>query len=565
MSILFRSAPSGPTHLRANPSPSVIFDSKGAGLTASTKIVALGGREDSAIKDHGLDPDIERRIALDITAAREEFLPDVSDPEADLRLVIYDYFTDEIAFIQGEEMLTVGLWLGYGRKVGERVTILKARAKKPAYTVIHAGVLHCIAQEILRGDLDVFRERLAKPSAERLARTAAEKERASRGKGDADIVALFAPLSSAIDEMVVSFREAGSQPAPRQVRIPPLAAPSDDAWPHVPVVHIAPHHFLMQWGVAGAKKVGLQGFRDLNALSEEEIGQLEMRLTAAAAEAAESEVGRYAERRPGGVSIISEKSADFLKSMVVKAVMIGSHWYLAGFPMLRPTHRLAASLMATHVPADLIQEIRAPFPSFFVEVPNDLVPASLQGDEYSTMRYTHVGAILGTKEVCLIVLGSSLKTGSPIIAVKFFPSFVEALEDSTNDIRDKLLYRLLVNMMIEADQPRIREEILQHKKEMSKPKKDEKSSKKKVEKKPEEEAWFISFRRDIKIDARGWVTDYVKSGGQAPSVQTLVRGHQKRQPHGPGRTLRKWIHVEPYWRGPEDAPTVVRAHVMDKR
>lgn len=563
MSILFRSAPSGPTHLRANPSPSVIFDSKGAGLTASTKIVALGGREDSAVKDHGLDPDIERRIALDITAAREEFLPDANDLEADLRLVIYDYFMDEFAFIQGEEMLTVGLWLGYGRKVGERVNVLKARAKKPAYAVIHAGVLHCIAQEILRGDLDAFRHRIAHPSAEKLARTAAEKERANR-HGDAGIIDLFAPLSSAIDEMVVSFREAGSQSLPRP-HIPPLAAPSDDAWPHVPVVHIAPHHFLMQWGAAGAKKVGLQGFRDLNALSEEEINQLEMRLTAAAAEAAESEVGRYAERRPGGVSFLSEKSVSFLKSMVAKAVMIGSHWYLAGFPMLRPTHRLAASLMATHVPADLVREIRAPFPSFFVEVPNDLVPASLEGDEYSNMRYTHVGALIGTKEVCLIVLGSTVKTGSPIVAVKFFPSFVEALEDASGDIRDKLLYRLLVNMMIEADQPRIREEILQHKKEMSKPKKEGKNSKKKVEKKPEEEAWFISFRRDIKIDARGWVADYVKSGGQAPSVQTLVRGHQKRQPHGPGRTLRKWIHVEPYWRGPEDAPTVVRAHVMDKR
>jgi hypothetical protein len=36
-----------------------------------------------------------------------------------------------------------------------------------------------------------------------------------------------------------------------------------------------------------------------------------------------------------------------------------------------------------------------------------------------------------------------------------------------------------------------------------------------------------------------------------PSVASYVRGHRKMQPHGPGRTLRKPIWVDPYWRNLE--------------
>jgi hypothetical protein len=46
----------------------------------------------------------------------------------------------------------------------------------------------------------------------------------------------------------------------------------------------------------------------------------------------------------------------------------------------------------------------------------------------------------------------------------------------------------------------------------------------------------------------------------SPAVQTLVRGHIKRQVVGVGRSGRKVIWVEPYWRGPEDAPILARPY-----
>jgi hypothetical protein len=71
--------------------------------------------------------------------------------------------------------------------------------------------------------------------------------------------------------------------------------------------------------------------------------------------------------------------------------------------------------------------------------------------------------------------------------------------------------------------------------------------------------------RDIKINCRPAILDYLsgKSSDKTPTVQVLVVGHWKSQPCGPGQQLRKRIHVEPYWRGPEDAPIGVRAHRIE--
>ena len=65
--------------------------------------------------------------------------------------------------------------------------------------------------------------------------------------------------------------------------------------------------------------------------------------------------------------------------------------------------------------------------------------------------------------------------------------------------------------------------------------------------------------RPIHVDCRSWVREYVATGkGKSPTVQSLVRGHYKRQVVGVSRSGRKVIWVEPYWRGPEDAPILVR-------
>lgn len=70
------------------------------------------------------------------------------------------------------------------------------------------------------------------------------------------------------------------------------------------------------------------------------------------------------------------------------------------------------------------------------------------------------------------------------------------------------------------------------------------------------------LKRPISIDCSGAVREYLKGDRERmATVQTLVRGHWKMQPHGTGRDQRKLIFVEPYWRGPDGAPIAVRPHL----
>lgn len=65
---------------------------------------------------------------------------------------------------------------------------------------------------------------------------------------------------------------------------------------------------------------------------------------------------------------------------------------------------------------------------------------------------------------------------------------------------------------------------------------------------------------DVKVDLTSHIREYVEHGGSSPKVRTLVCGHHKWQAHGPQLTLRKYVWIQPYIRGPESAPMTVRAH-----
>jgi hypothetical protein len=82
---------------------------------------------------------------------------------------------------------------------------------------------------------------------------------------------------------------------------------------------------------------------------------------------------------------------------------------------------------------------------------------------------------------------------------------------------------------------------------------------------PQCDEWVLG--KPVMVDLRPRIRAFIKSGLKVAGplhVQVLVRGHWKQQPHGVGRTERKFIHIEPYWRGPEDAPIAVRPHVLTK-
>lgn len=68
----------------------------------------------------------------------------------------------------------------------------------------------------------------------------------------------------------------------------------------------------------------------------------------------------------------------------------------------------------------------------------------------------------------------------------------------------------------------------------------------------------------VRVDLTEAVREYQlgSSKGRHLLVQSMVCGHWKHQPHGQGRSQRKWIWLHPYWRGPEDACIALRPHVL---
>ena len=67
----------------------------------------------------------------------------------------------------------------------------------------------------------------------------------------------------------------------------------------------------------------------------------------------------------------------------------------------------------------------------------------------------------------------------------------------------------------------------------------------------------------VQIDLREEVLTQVRTGkvgGSSPTKLFLVRGHHRRQAHGPGHQLRKTIWIEPHWKGPEDARVLLRTY-----
>ena len=60
-------------------------------------------------------------------------------------------------------------------------------------------------------------------------------------------------------------------------------------------------------------------------------------------------------------------------------------------------------------------------------------------------------------------------------------------------------------------------------------------------------------------------SDYamVEPSGKAVMTHRIkVRGHWKNQVHGPGMTLRRFIHIEPYWKGPDAAEVINKPYLV---
>jgi hypothetical protein len=264
-------------------------------------------------------------------------------------------------------------------------------------------------------------------------------------------------------------------------------------------------------------------------------------------------------------------------------------WRRCGFPTIEPSARLTASLMSTSLRG--IDDVRFPWEAFAIIVPTGLLNAEDTDGTRFAVTSVLVQSVNGSVEVNVCgsvpvsrdqqereddAVAKLLAERRPRsvaeteeLARLYHPATTVAellgdpddLHEANPRTADKddlgptnarilaLVGRLVIGCALEmatvstkGSPPGVRSE--------------------KSRRSGEPRLWVFKLTRDVKIDVRAAVTAYVAGGGRSPTVQSLVRGHWKNQPHGPRSSLRKWIHVEPFWRGPEDAPIAVRSHVL---
>lgn len=263
-------------------------------------------------------------------------------------------------------------------------------------------------------------------------------------------------------------------------------------------------------------------------------------------------------------------------------------WGSLAYPRFQTSHSFAAMLMATTISPKEIPSIEAPWPAFMVEIPEGLLPIATKDGTMTHITRVYVNTSflpsawtepwwsfefvgkgieihrVGRVEEAFDPSSKTDLKNRPMLKfegprtqpldapVGNYDEFWDGYDRSQEDRVVILAARLVLGLCIMmTDKANVKEKA-------SKLPPDLAQHRRRFGFEPTSNIFVVG--RPVKVDFRLAVKAYVEGGTKSLSVQSLVAGHHKFQPHGPGRSLRKWIFVEPYWRGPEDAPILVRPH-----
>jgi hypothetical protein len=304
----------------------------------------------------------------------------------------------------------------------------------------------------------------------------------------------------------------------------------------------------------------------------------------------------------GGVDGLVEKAATAVAHW---SVLIASQWAINAFPVLAPSHRLAASLMATGMSREHVPDLAMPWSTFLVAVPDGMFPtlgqmlgeegrdcplrfvgllrvpetSPVAGGAYEAVFGGQVRPIGGSLVIFTVHAGVGVTSTYVVDSIADLASLeltaleqdgprpglvrrgkLTAVEIDLEKRFARLLGRLLLGCLVEIDQPDRRTEIAAGDKQRRPKVTSKASSRAELPK-----AWVFELRRDVTVDCRPWVRSHLEATGgrgrgKALLVQTLVRGHWQRYHTRAGVV---WKQKEPKWRGPEGAPIAVSGRKMD--
>lgn len=302
----------------------------------------------------------------------------------------------------------------------------------------------------------------------------------------------------------------------------------------------------------------------------------------------------------------SDRTTKVQREAFIHELGFAREWAQCGFPQVVVGDRLFASFAATRVPSDAAPELGLPWDAFIVRIPErfrsdmsmDYVhPDGTRQSSRVRIGYLRIRRNLAPHDFDRKDLGVSFKEGEPcghelrivpeVIPFGSISCAFTVLSDILNESRLPVLRVDGVGANTVDIGPQPDEELEVECKrtsramrrafagvvlELMSPKRHGSNGEQKTHGRRKAEhpsdASTIVLRRDVVVDCRDWLENHLRGDADAKrviSVQTLVRGHWKRQAYGPGASDRKYIHIEPYWRGPEDAPIAVRSHVLGDR
>jgi len=267
-----------------------------------------------------------------------------------------------------------------------------------------------------------------------------------------------------------------------------------------------------------------------------------------------------------------------------------SEWAENAFPRVQMSHSFASMLMATRISPKEIGHVEAPWPAFCIEIPDKLLPIQAKNSFQTAITRVAVNAHFMPATtpthwwtawmqghfIELHRAGPLHEFAEPDAPMDKVPlvrvhdpnrsekldvpipeeddAFWEHYDGDQEERVSLLVGRLIIGVcVLMTDRSNFTERTVNLHKKFG-------PSIERLSELPEDPRVY-TLGRPIKIDFRQAVQGFIqgRSRGLVTSQQ-LVAGHHRRQAHGPGGSLRKWIFIQPYWKGPSDAPILVRSH-----
>lgn len=310
----------------------------------------------------------------------------------------------------------------------------------------------------------------------------------------------------------------------------------------------------------------------MNAIGADSLGEVQMRAIGDDVRAIREAVGVSAARDAlTDYGELSDVQVDGKEFGIYQTFMELADWSDAAFPTVVVEPRLAASLMMSDVPGELVPELGLPWPIFWCRCPTDDRLALHLGMKENRLRVNGVmftdrgnGAIrlsmrAGPKNACvdhidiaklaeLCDVESSNRSWSKAIAENAeYMSGKGVVGSPVPPGLASFCLGVILEMMSPAEpgEPGIGGRAVERKYKHGAPL-----------------ACSFVLGRKVTIDCRDAVAALSRGDSGPLGSQHLRRGHWRNQPYGPGGKLRRPVHIEPTWVGPKGAPKLVREHAL---